>query len=306
MHGLTRRDNLTAVAEPTHAPIRVLVQGASTVIWVARRRGEPVRGHAFPRILESALGAAGQPSTVETSVARAQPPTYSLRHWDKEVLAWAPDVVITHYGQADMLHLFVPWWLVRHAQRHRGVPGPLQDLYRRRVLPIAWRALMRFQRFLDGLIGARLFIFRPRRVARQVEELIRRSLDRTETLYLVLDVPVPSPHYQKWFPGMAQRARIMDKALAGVVTKIAHPDVRMFPVAELVRLHEEALGRPGAATPDGAHYSAAMHELIADALCAEILEWQAARESRARNDTDGTPTQRTAVVRRGSSRNAAS
>jgi hypothetical protein len=62
----------------------------------------------------------------------------------------------------------------------------------------------------------------------------------------------------------------MNRTIADMVARQNNPDVRIFPVSEAVARHVPDGENP---TPDGFHYSAALHREIGRELAAEILLW---------------------------------
>ena len=89
--------------------------------------GGPRTDFAYPRVIEAELLAAGQPAEVRVTAAVGQRTKDSLKSWEREVVAWSPDVVVLHCGQYEAIHLFMPWWLERYVNNVARRPGVVRD-----------------------------------------------------------------------------------------------------------------------------------------------------------------------------------
>lgn len=250
-------------------PLRVLVKGASASVLTSWMGG-PRSDLAYPRALEAALLAAGQPATVRVDALPADRTTAAFRHWDRAVLPWSPDVVVLHYGQADGVHLFVPRWLERHANSPWSRPGPVRERYRRWVLRPAWKGLAQLQVRVDAAFDSSRLRRRYLRVGAHLERLIQQTRSVGSPLILIPTLLPPGPPWQAWFPGCAVRMQKVNAAFDAVVQQIDHPDVRRFPIEEVV-----ATMRLDVPTPDGGHFTPELHGEIARALAEVVLTWLA-------------------------------
>jgi hypothetical protein len=256
---------------PLPLPMRVLVKGASTVVAKSERGGAREE-FTFPRALEAAVLEAGRPVEVRTIGKASELTKNTLRNWESEILAWSPDVVILVYGHFESIHYILPRWLERHANSLRRRPGLVREAYRKYLLRPTWMALARFQSRLDARFDSTFFAHRPRRVAADLERLIERCQSVDHPLVLLLDLLPPGPRARSWFPGIAQRLDVMNQAIAAMVARVDDPDVRVFHVGEVAARHVPDGAEP---TPDGFHYSGALHREIGRALSEEILVWAA-------------------------------
>jgi hypothetical protein len=266
---------------PLPLPVRVLVKGASTVV-AKSEWGGPREDFTFPRAVEAALLEAGRPADVRTVGKASERAKTTLRTWETEILAWSPDVVVLVYGHYESIHYVLPWWLERHANSLRRRPGLVREAYRKYLLRPGWMALARLQSRLDKRFNSTLFRSRPRRVAADLERLIERCQSVDSPLVLLLDLLPPGPRARSWFPGMAQRIDVMNAAIAAMVARVDDPDVRIFHVGDVVTRHLPPGAEP---TPDGFHYSAALHRAIGRELGEEILTW-AAKQPHLQDATD--------------------
>ena len=261
--------------EPLPLPIRILVKGASTV-GVASPMGGPRTDFTFPRAIEAQLLADGRPAVVRTITVASERTKDTLRHWEREMMGYSPDVVILVYGHYETIHLFLPWWLERHANSLRARPGRIREAYRRSVLRPVWMALAKLQAKLDKTIDPTIRRSRPRRVAADLERLIGRIRFLHSPLVFVFELQPPARRYQSWFPGMTARMAEMNRELAALVERLDDPDIRYFRTSGLVAEH--AGGDLDVATPDGFHYSPELHRVIGTELARQIADWADTQE----------------------------
>lgn len=252
-------------------PIRILIKGASTVVAMSEQ-GNPREDFTFPRALEQALLQAGRPADVRTVGVASERAKSTLNHWEHEILAWSPDVVILVYGHYESIHYLLPWWLERHANSLKRRPGPVRERYRSRVLRPAWVSLASMQAKLDTRFDSTIRTNRPRRVAADLERLIARAQGVGHPLVLLPTLLRPTGKANSWFPGMGERIDVMNETVAAMVAKLDDPDVRIFDIPAVVAKTVPAGENP---TPDGFHYSAPLHRAIGQALGDEVLDWAA-------------------------------
>ena len=261
--------------EPLPLPIRILVKGASTV-GVASPMGGPRTDFTFPRAVEAQLLAEGRPAVVRTITVASERTKDTLRHWEREMMGYSPDVVILVYGHYETIHLFLPWWLERHANSLRARPGRIREAYRRSVLRPVWMTLAKLQAKLDKTIDPTIRRSRPRRVAADLERLIGRIRFLHSPLVFVFELQPPARRYQSWFPGMTARMAEMNRELEALVERLDDPDIRYFRTSGLVAEH--AGGDLDVATPDGFHHSPELHRVIGTELARQIADWADTQE----------------------------
>lgn len=255
---------------PLALPIRVLVKGASTVGWLSGMGG-PRTDFTFPRVLEQELLQQGRPVEIRTHSVPSERTKTTLRTWESEMIGFSPDVVVLVYGHYETIHFFLPWWLERHANSLKQRDGRLRQAYRRRILRPAWMTLAKLQAKADTVLDPTLRRNRPRQVAADLERLIGRTQEMHSPLVFVFELLPPAKRYRSWFPGMAARIDVMNRALAGVVDRIGRDNVRIVPVRAIV--DEHAGGDLDVATPDGFHYSPRMHREIGSYLAEQVADW---------------------------------
>lgn len=258
------------VSAPGQLPMRVLVKGASTVNWTSWMGG-PRTDFTFSRVVEERLLDDGRPCEVRTVTMTSEKTSAILSTWQREILGYSPDVIVLVYGHYETIHLFLPRWLERHANSLKARPRRLSRLYRDRVLRPVWMALARLQARLDTVLDPTVRRSRPRDVAADLGRYIEHVQKVGSPLVFCFELLPPTTRYQSWFPGMAARMEVMNRAIEQMVDRVDLPQVRWFRVSAL--LEEAAGGDPEEATPDGFHYSPALHRAIGEALAREIADW---------------------------------
>lgn len=251
-------------------PLRVLVKGASTVNYTSWMGG-PRTDFTFPRVVEEHLLAAGYECDVRMITMAAERVTTLLPSWQHEVLDFSPDVIVLVYGHAETIHLFIPRIVERHANSLKVHPGRIRGLYRRVVVKPAWKALVRLQSRVDARIGHLARRRMPQRVSAEVEAYVRQVQSAASPLVICFEILPPASRAADWFPGMTARVHGVNRALRDMVARLDLATVRYFEVSPLV--DEVAGGDPVVATPDGFHYSPAMHRGVGGRLSEVILEW---------------------------------
>jgi lysophospholipase L1-like esterase len=258
------------MADPLALPIRVLVKGASTVGW-SSGMGGPRTDFTFPRVIEQQLLQAGRPVEVRTHSVSSERTKTTLLRWEAEMVGYSPDVVVLVYGHYETIHLFLPWWLERHANSLKQRPGRIREAYRRVLLRPVWMFLARMQARADTLLDPTIRRSRPRRVAADLERLIEHIQELHSPLVFLFELLPPAKRYRSWFPGMAKRITAMNDGIADLVARLDNPDVRLVKISAIV--DEYAGGDLDIATPDGFHYSPEIHRLIGAQLADEIAAW---------------------------------
>jgi len=251
---------------PLPLPLRVLMKGGSTVHTVSYMGG-PRSDFAYPRATEAELYAAGVPAEVRCTAMASQNTQIAFRSWEREAFSWSPDVVVLTYGYMEIIHLFLPRWLERHANSLAARPGPIRTPYRT-ALRKFWKLLARVQQRLDHRVPL-LFMRRRLRAASDMVQLVERIQMIGSPLVLIMELTPPGPPFQKWFPGLAERMELTNEALRDAVRRIDLPHVRFFPTNTVLA----PLMAEGEVVPDGGHYTPEAHRVIAAALAEEIIEW---------------------------------
>jgi hypothetical protein len=258
------------MSSPLPLPIRVLVKGASTVGWISWSGG-PRTDFIFPRVVEERLLSDGRPCVVQTNTMMSEKTSSILRTWQREVLGYSPDVIVLVYGHYETVHLFLPRWLERHANSLKARPRRLESFYRDHILRPVWMMLARLQARLDTRVNSTIRRSRPRHVAADLEACITHIQTVGSPLVIVFELLPPAERYRSWFPGMAARIEVMNRTIADMIARVDKPNVRYFPVRELVDKYCD--GDIDVATPDGFHYTPEFHRVVGSRLAEQIGEW---------------------------------
>lgn len=249
------------------APIRVLVKGASSAVWVSPPGGARTR-QTFPWWLEAVLHSSGWPAEVRNAAREAQMITEALCDWDTEIQQWSPDVVILNYGQYECMPGILPRALERLGVGWHRHAGPIRQRTRRWVITPTWRRLANLQRRLDKLLNPGPYRVKPKRILRELERFVEQVQIVGSPLVLVMDTWPLSSRWVEWFPGMQTRTIELRGQIHEWIANHADPQVRLFPVSELLQRHDLDV-----ALPDGVHYAAFVHREIAESLSIVIREW---------------------------------
>ncbi len=248
-------------------PIRVLVKGASSAVWVSPPGGARTR-QTFPWWLQAVLTSNGLPAEVRNAAREAQMITEALCDWDDEVQRWSPDVVILNYGQYECMPGILPRALERLGVGWHRHPGAVRDRIRRWIVAPTWRRLASMQRALDKALDPGPYRVKPKRFLRELERFLDQVRIVGSPLVLVMDTWPLSSRWVSWFPGMEARSAELRGCIHTWIAARGDPQVRLFPVSELLVRHD--LDR---ALPDGVHYAAFVHREIAEELATIIAEW---------------------------------
>jgi hypothetical protein len=254
---------------PAPVPLRVVVKGASTAVFLAETGG-PRSDFNFGRVIESEILTAGRPAEVQVIAVPSYRAHFSLRNWEAEFLGYSPDVIVLHHGHYESIHFFLPRWLERHANSTRYRTSRRQAFYRRMILRKVWVTLAKIQSRVDGRISPLLFAGRLRRVAADVEALVNHLQTVGSPLILVMEVVPPGRRWQSWFPGLVERTAFVNAELEAAVRRIDRPNVRYVRTVPTLTAQLEPGDEP---TPDGGHYSARAHRVLGELLSREILDW---------------------------------
>jgi hypothetical protein len=258
------------MTEPIRMPVRVLVKGASDLIYTSGMGG-PRSDFTWPRVIEAELLAAGWPADVRCPVRPGEMAKEMFPRWLDEVLAWSPDVVILDYGAMECVHLFLPRFLERYANSVTGRPQPIRQLYRSRVVKPLWKFAFRVQRTVDKRIpiDSKLSQWRMIRGIRDIDGLIKLTREVASPLILIPDMPPVGKPYLKWFPGADQRIRMANQRVQELVRQYDSPDVQFVPLNHLFDDLEEGQY----ARPDGGHYTPEGHRRVGEEIGRVIVEW---------------------------------
>ena len=251
-------------------PVKILVKGASTVGWLGTMGG-PRTDFGFPRALEEALLQSGRPVELRTYSVPSERTKTAVRRWEREMIGFSPDVVILVYGHYETIHLFLPWWLERHANSRVVPPRRWSTLYRTHILRPIWMSLAKLQARLDTKLDPTIRSSRPKRVVADLEKIISHTQELHSPLVLLWQYNPPATRYRSWFPGMARRIEVMNQAIVDLVERVDLPNVRVFDAAALVDKYSD--GDLDVATPDGFHYSPELHRRLGEDLAREVADW---------------------------------
>jgi len=256
---------------PDPSPLRVLVTGASTVVWSSWMSG-PRSDYAFPRVIEDELRARGRQAEVRCAAVLGTPTKDLFKGWEEQVLQWSPDVIVSYVGHYETIHLFLPQWYERFSNRPNARPGRLRTPFRRRVVRPAWKAAATLQSRIDGkVVPVGATKRRIEKVEEQYAAYVALCQQVASPAHIVLEVLPPAPRQQEWFPGMVARVEMLNTRLRALVERLALPHVQFFEVSAVAqKLYGDD---PVAAIPDGFHFTPDLHREVGRGLADRIMDW---------------------------------
>jgi len=257
------------MAQAQPLPIRVLVKGAS-LMHETSERPQLREDFIFSRVIEESLLKSGHGADVWTAAVASEPARLAFRTWEDQVKAWSPDVIILSYGYYEVIHLFLPRWLERHANSLKTRPGPVRELYRNLFLRKVWLSLAKLQCRLDKVFGARFFGRRLGRVEKDLRTYIDRSREVGRPLIMLFEFLPPGQRGRGWFPGMTERTGLMNEMLHRLVAEYDDPEIMLVPIPEIA---ERCLPPGTEPNTDGFHYTGALHRFIGEEIADEIRAW---------------------------------
>ncbi|MDP3892941.1 hypothetical protein [Nocardioides sp.] len=258
------------MAEPLALPIRVLVKGPSTVSWISWMGGPP-SDLAYPRAIQAELHRTGRPADVQNRGVLGEPMRSWFPPWEQEILQFSPDVLVLSPCHYETVHLFLPHWFERHANKFATRSGRLMAWYRKRPLRLVWMIAVKLQGAIDSRLPARVRRGRMRRAVADLEAYLRHAQFVGSPLVLIMELLTPGIRQSAWFPGMAGRLEATNEAMRELVERLDQPHVRWFPTSEVARaMYGDDAQAP---TPDGFHYTPELHHTIGVELAREIAAW---------------------------------
>lgn len=249
-------------------PIRVLVKGASLMHDISefpQKREDFI----FARVIEESLLSSGHGANVWTAAVASEPTRHAFKTWEEQVKAWSPDVIILSYGYYEVIHLFLPRWLERHANSLKARPGRVRSFYRKQVLRKFWVSLAKLQAALDRRIGARFFAGTVRQVETELRAYIDKSRKVGQPLIMLFEFLPTGKRGQDWFPGMTARTGLMNQMLHRLVADYDSPEIVLVPIPAIAE--RAAPGQEPNA--DGFHYNGVVHQAIGEEIAEEIRAW---------------------------------
>lgn len=252
------------------SPLRVLVTGASTVVWTSWMSG-PRSDHAFSRVLEDELRSRGREAEVRCVAILGSPTSTLFDQWEEQVLQWSPDVIVSYVGHYETIHLFLPHWYERFSNRPQARPGRWRTPVRNKVVRPAWKAAATLQMKVDGKVPAGATRRRIEKAVETYEAYVALCQQVAQPAQIVLEVLHPAPRQQQWFPGMVGRIDQLNAGLRALVERLALPHVQFFAVSEVA---QKLYGDDAtAATPDGFHFTPDLHREIGRGLADRVMDW---------------------------------
>jgi lysophospholipase L1-like esterase len=257
------------VTDPPRTSWRISVLGNSLPILMVPARRNRTTDATYPEHLEHLLREDGLDVRVRNDSRLFGLITEGYRRFQMDVVPWAPDVLVIHFGIIELQPNVVPTFLNRHlTTQHRGGKGVV-GLYRRHVMPRIWPPIRKFQRAAAGVVGPNhSFRLPPAHFQAELERLITVARSQ-QILVLVCDINPPGSRLQHFLPGVTERYARFQAIVERVVAEAADDQVRLVPVSKFVSAQGDE------AQPDGLHFTPAGHLEVARMVAAEAGPWLA-------------------------------
>ncbi len=190
------------------------------------------------------------PATVINWSQRAAMVADGVRAVEDVVITRAPQAVVIQYGIVECTYRDMPRWLYQFVKlRLRGDENRLEKL----PVQLAARTLMPLSRRWAVLRG-RWRWMEPAVFGHDITQLVALIRKETAALPIVLNIPTPSERVERLAPGTTASALEYNRTLAQVA---AQTKAALIDTAALIDPDPTGL------LPDGIHFSAAGHRLVA-------------------------------------------
>lgn len=256
------------MSSPIQLPLRVLVKGASNVLWTSMMSG-PRSDLVFARVMEQELLAGGRATEVRNAGVLGMEIHEMFDTWEDDIARWSPDIVVMAVGQYDILHTLLPHWLERGANRVNRRPSLFQRLFYRRFLRLVARGVLLVQRRVDRP-GLRLDR-RSRRAIRDLTEYIKITQQVAHPLIILLEVHPPTAAKIAWFGGWDERIAVFNDRMRAIADADESGTVRFIEMMDLAAQFDP--GTPEQLWADGIHFNPDMHRLVGQRLAGVAEEW---------------------------------
>jgi lysophospholipase L1-like esterase len=259
-------------------PVRIVVLGSSVGFFV-RPPGEAPGEAAYPEVLEELLWARGVEARVTNSSRWFLLATEAFRRLDDLVVAHQPHLVVVNFGLLECEPKVLPTRLVRWLYTWRP-GGSVAARFARRLLV---RPLTAGYRRLSPLAIRLLPV--PRRVGErrfrlEIGRIVRIVRKERGAQVLLCTVNPPGQSLERVLPGTGEGSRRYSEIIREVAAE-SGPGVGVIDTARLVQREgvDEVL-------PDGIHYNARGHRLVAELLADEVVRRLAPHQAtQARSDS---------------------
>lgn len=246
-------------------PLRVVVVGPSVGYFIRPPRNHPLEGN-YPELLGRSLREAGHSAEVVNSAGWFLLVHEAFQDIEDLVLRHSPHVVVTNFGMGECQPKVIPTALLRWMYSWRPAGSRLSVAVRRLALQPLNRAYVRLSPPLIRRLPHVPHRVSPARFEYEIRRFVSTTRKDRQALVLMLSTTPAGETLESILPGTDERARRYDQIMAAVAAEHA-PDVRVIDVRALVAEHGDDV------SPDGIHFSARGHGLVAARLQHEVELW---------------------------------
>ncbi|MDQ1403526.1 MAG: hypothetical protein QOG03_1842 [Actinomycetota bacterium] len=242
--------------------------GPSVGYFVRPPRTQLSEGN-YAEVLEDLLNGGGTPATVTNSAGWFLLVHEAYQQIEDLVLRHSPDVVITNFGMGECQPKLIPTTTLRWLYTWRPKSHLPSRALRRLLLKRVNKAYTAWSPKLISALPWTPYRLSPKRFEHELERLVGVVRKERKALVLMVNASPAGPKLEAILPGTDGRAQEFN-AITDRVADRAGDDVEVIDARTIV---QEA--GPERAVPDGIHFSAAGHRLIAEALHRRIESWVA-------------------------------
>ena len=252
--------------------LRIVVVGPSVGFFVRPPRASSEEGN-YGEVLERRLRAEGIDASVVNSARWFLLVHEAFQRIEDLVLGHTPHVVITNFGMGECQPKVFPTSVLRWLHTWRPNSSIVSRGVRRVLVSRFNAAYVTYSPRLIRALPSVPYRVSPKRFELEMSRFVDLVRKERQALVLMLTANPAGEKLEAILPGTDERAQRYNGIMSAVAARHGD-DVRIVDARGLVL--SEGMER---VLPDGIHFNAQGHALVADALFAEIMAWRAARAS---------------------------
>lgn len=252
--------------EPLSRPLRIVVVGPSVGYFVRPTRTQLAEGNYAER-LELLLNESGIPASVTNSAGWFLLVHEAFQQIEDLVLRHSPDVVITNFGMGECQPKIIPTSLLRWLFTWKPKSHLPSRVARKVFLKRISKAYAGWGPKIIAALPRTPYRLSPARFELELGRFVAVIRKERRALVLMVNASPAGAKLEATLPGTDRRAQEYN----AITARVAEGHDREVEVIDARAIVLEA-GQDVAA-PDGIHFSAEGHRLIAEALHHRIESW---------------------------------
>ena len=244
--------------------LRIAVLASSVGYYVRPPDGQ---ARPYPEVVEETLRSSGIDAEVVNHASWFVLIHEAFRQIQAMVVPRGADVAVVNFGILECEPTVLPTRLVRSV--YYGAPS--SNRWMRRVRRLLVTPVHQFHVRLGPVVLKRVRAFHrlsPARFEAELTRMVRWIRKERGALVLVMNINPAGDNVEKTIPGTQESVRRYNEIIERVVHSMGDDGVRLVDVAAAVEDARDDL------VPDGIHYSAKGHRLVAGMLVEEIERWR--------------------------------